>query len=91
MEDRWASQNWICSFEEISCCRTGMRGIQPSESRAGVIAGLYGRGRTPRQETLDFRGCLVFPGVVDAHVDSYSIPGAEGFLHAPRRRGEPAG
>ena len=51
--------------------------------KGGGIAALYGSGETPpAQKTLDFRGCLVFPGVVDAHVHSYSVPGAEGFPHS---------
>ena len=51
--------------------------------RDGLIAGLYGPAEDPAaRETLDFRGLLVFPGIVDAHVHSYSIPGWEGFLHS---------
>jgi dihydroorotase-like cyclic amidohydrolase len=54
--------------------------------KGGVIAGLYGQGENPpARKTLDFRGCLVFPGVVDAYVHSYSVPGAEGFLHSSAR------
>lgn len=46
----------------------------------GVIVGLYGPGENPfASETIDSSGLLVFPGVVDAHVHSYSISGVEGF------------
>jgi allantoinase len=51
--------------------------------RDGVITGLYGPAENPRaREIVDCRGLLVFPGVVDAHVHSYSVPGTEGFLHS---------
>lgn len=51
--------------------------------RNGIIAGLYGPGENPpARETIDCRGFLVFPGIVDAHVHSYSNPGAEGFLYS---------
>lgn len=46
----------------------------------GVIVGLYCGAETPlAKETIDARGFLVFPGIVDSHVHSYSILGAEGF------------
>ena len=61
----------------------GIAGDSAVGVRGGVITGLYGPGENPpARKTLDFRGCLVFPGVVDAHVHSYSVPGAEGFLHS---------
>jgi allantoinase len=34
------------------------------------------------KETIDARGLFVFPGIVDGHVHSYSIPGVEGFEHS---------
>src|SRR4030042_2832764 len=47
----------------------------------GVIVGLYAPGENPpAQATIDCSGSLVFPGIVDGHVHSFSIPGAEGFL-----------
>jgi len=52
-------------------------------ARAGVIVGLYGPGENPpAKETIDCRGLFIFPGIVDAHVHSYSIPGREGFAHS---------
>jgi allantoinase len=46
----------------------------------GRIVGLFHSGQTPAaKEVFDHRGCLIFPGAVDAHVHSYSVPGAEGF------------
>jgi len=51
--------------------------------KGGIIAGLYGSGENPpAKKVLDFQGHFVFPGIVDAHVHSYSIPGREGFLHS---------
>ncbi|MCJ7829816.1 MAG: amidohydrolase family protein, partial [Desulfobacterales bacterium] len=48
----------------------------------GVIVGLYDREEhPPAKEVIDARGLLVFPGIVDAHVHSYSNP-AEGFEHS---------
>lgn len=47
----------------------------------GVIVGLYGPQENPlAKATIDAGGLLVFPGIVDAHVHSFSIPGVEGFL-----------
>jgi len=47
----------------------------------GVIVGLYGPKEIPQaRATIDASGLLVFPGIVDAHVHSFSIPGVEGFL-----------
>ena len=47
----------------------------------GVIVGLYAPGENPpAQATIDCSGSLVFPGIVDGHVHSFSIPGVEGFL-----------
>jgi len=47
----------------------------------GVIVGLYAPRENPKaQVTIDASGLLVFPGIVDAHVHSFSIPGVEGFL-----------
>lgn len=49
----------------------------------GVVAGLYGPAENPlAKETIDCKGLLIFPGIVDAHVHSYSIPGVEGFEHS---------
>ncbi len=49
----------------------------------GVIVGLYGPVENPlAKETIDARGLLVFPGIVDGHVHSYSIPGVEGFEYS---------
>lgn len=49
----------------------------------GVITALYSSTETPSaKETIDARGSLVFPGVVDSHVHSYSILGVEGFEHS---------
>lgn len=51
--------------------------------RDGRIVGLYGPGETPpARETIDARGSFIFPGIVDAHVHSYSVPGWEGFEHS---------
>ena len=51
--------------------------------RAGIIAGVYAPGENPpAKRVLDFQGLLIFPGIVDTHVHSYSIPGVEGFLHS---------
>jgi allantoinase len=51
--------------------------------KSGLIVGLYGpKENPPTRRVLDCRGLLVFPGVVDAHVHSYSIPGVEGFEHS---------
>ena len=48
----------------------------------GVIVGLYDREEhPPAREVIDARGLLVLPGIVDAHVHSYSNP-AEGFEHS---------
>jgi len=48
----------------------------------GVIVGLYQEGNVPSAaETIDAGGCYVFPGIVDAHVHSYSDP-EETFEHA---------
>jgi allantoinase len=45
----------------------------------GVIVGLHGANEEiPAKESLDASGMLVFPGMVDAHVHSYSFP-EEGF------------
>jgi len=50
--------------------------------KGGVIAGLYQSGEIPSAaETIDAAGKYVFPGMVDAHVHSYSNPG-ETFDHA---------
>jgi allantoinase len=47
----------------------------------GVIVGLYVPQKKPNAKvTIDASGLLVFPGIVDAHVHSFSIPGVEGFL-----------
>lgn len=47
----------------------------------GVIVGLYAPKENPKAKvTIDASGLLVFPGIVDAHVHSFSIPGVEGFL-----------
>jgi len=49
--------------------------------KAGVIVGLYAPQENPiAKVTIDASGLLVFPGIVDAHVHSFSIPGVEGFL-----------
>jgi len=49
----------------------------------GVVVGLYSLTENPpARETIDARGLFVFPGIVDAHVHSYSIPGVEGFLYS---------
>ncbi|MBW2307877.1 MAG: dihydroorotase [Deltaproteobacteria bacterium] len=49
----------------------------------GVITGLYSTAETPSaKETVDAGGLLVFPGVVDSHVHSYSVPDGEGFEHS---------
>ncbi len=51
--------------------------------KGGKIVGLYGSHECPAaKKTIDRRGCLVFPGAVDGHVHSYSIPGREGFAHS---------
>jgi allantoinase len=51
--------------------------------KGGAIAGLYRPGENPpARNTLDFSGHYVFPGIVDAHVHSYSIPGGEGFQNS---------
>ena len=51
--------------------------------RNGVVEGLYGPEENPlAKETIDARGLFVFPGIVDGHVHSYSIPGLEGFEHS---------
>lgn len=51
----------------------------------GIIVGLYSAGeKIAAQEFMDFKGLLVFPGVIDAHVHSYSIPGIEGFKYATK-------
>lgn len=48
--------------------------------KGGKIVGLYASDEIPRaREVIDCRGLLVFPGAVDAHVHSYSVPGVEGF------------
>ncbi len=61
----------------------GVAGDSGVGIKGGVIAGLYGPGEAPpARKALDFRGCFVFPGGVDAHVHSYSVPGSEGFLHS---------
>ncbi|MBW1994958.1 MAG: dihydroorotase family protein, partial [Deltaproteobacteria bacterium] len=50
----------------------------------GLIVGLYGSRDLPEaEEIVDAQGCLIFPGVVDAHVHSYSYP-EEGFEHSTR-------
>ena len=47
----------------------------------GVIVGLYTSQESPiAKVTIDASGLFVFPGIVDAHVHSFSIPGVEGFL-----------
>ncbi len=51
----------------------------------GVIVGLYAAGEEiEARESMDFQGLLVFPGIIDAHVHSYSIPGIEGFKYSTR-------
>ncbi len=51
--------------------------------RNGVVAGVFGPEENPlAKETIDARGLFVFPGIVDGHVHSYSIPGGEGFEHS---------
>ncbi len=51
--------------------------------RGGRIVGLYVSGEAPpAREMIDARGSFIFPGVVDAHVHSYSVPGWEGFEHS---------
>lgn len=48
----------------------------------GVITGLYQNGEAPSAgHTVDARGKYVFPGMVDAHVHSYSNP-SETFDHS---------
>lgn len=48
----------------------------------GVIVGLYDRSETiSAKDIIDASGMLVFPGIVDAHVHSYSNI-AEGFEHS---------
>jgi allantoinase len=48
----------------------------------GIIVGLYGSGEMPpAEEFIDATECMVFPGVVDAHVHSYSMPD-EGFAYS---------
>ena len=48
----------------------------------GVIVGIYaGQDAPETAETVDATGKLVFPGIVDAHVHSYSYP-EETFDHA---------
>ena len=50
--------------------------------KGGVIAGLYQDGEMPDAiETIDATGKYVFPGMVDAHVHSYSGP-EETFDHS---------
>jgi len=50
--------------------------------KAGVIVGFYQNEETPAaQKTVDASGSFVFPGMVDAHVHSYSDP-EETFDHA---------
>ena len=51
----------------------------------GLIVGLYSaREKIEVREFLDFKGLLIFPGVIDAHVHSYSIPGIEGFKYSTK-------
>jgi len=51
----------------------------------GVIVGLYSSPETPpAKETIDASGNLVFPGIIDSHVHSFSIPGVEGLLGSTR-------
>jgi len=48
----------------------------------GLIVGIYRDGAAPRaNQNLNASGQLVFPGLVDAHVHSYSNPN-EGFEHS---------
>ncbi len=48
--------------------------------KGGKIVGLYASNEIPSaRQVIDGRGLLVFPGAVDAHVHSYSVPGVEGF------------
>jgi allantoinase len=50
--------------------------------RDGVVIGLFdGNEPVSATEEIDASGRLVFPGIVDAHVHSYSIP-TEGFEHS---------
>lgn len=66
--------NLVLSDEVAEASQVGVR--------AGKIVGLYGNGDTPEAaETVDATGKLVFPGMVDAHVHSYSDPD-ETFDHA---------
>lgn len=51
----------------------------------GFIVGLYSEAeKIEAQKFMDFSGFLVFPGIVDAHVHSYSIPGIEGFKYSTK-------
>jgi len=48
----------------------------------GTIVGLYGSNEMPpAEEFIDASECMVFPGMVDAHVHSYSYP-EEGFVYS---------
>ena len=48
----------------------------------GHIVGLYGSNALPpAEEFIDAAECMVFPGIVDAHVHSYSYP-EEGFAYS---------
>jgi allantoinase len=48
----------------------------------GIVVGLYQEEDAPgAAETISATGCYVFPGIVDAHVHSYSDP-EETFDHA---------
>ena len=50
--------------------------------KKGVIVGFYQNEETPAaKNTVDASGSFVFPGMVDAHVHSYSDP-EETFDHA---------
>ena len=48
----------------------------------GIIVGIYGSDEVPpSEEFIDATACMVFPGMVDAHVHSYSYP-EEGFEYS---------
>jgi allantoinase len=66
--------NLVLPDEVVEASRVGVK--------AGKIVGLYGSGDAPEAaKTVDATGKLVFPGMVDAHVHSYSDPD-ETFEHA---------
>jgi len=58
-------------------CRDAAVGVKGGSSPVCT-----GRGESSGKKGARFSGAPRFPGIVDAHVHSYSIPGVEGFVHS---------